>query len=286
MTTRKKSVITLMLVVLSHSLLSCAKKEPLEEAGTPPMTTMEMKVPEEDKVEIWSMKVSPVSHMVPGQPGTITLQLKNESAGSHPDPKNQRIDSNGAHLLIISKDTNEFQNLTPAVETSGRVQAVATFPHPGQYMLCLQFTTMANKNHSVVQPLQIGSGATGLPTRDADADKPKEVDGYQFRVFDYPTESGQMAMPTFRITKDSRPQSAIQPIDPQAHKDAGYAVVISTDGQTFLRTIPVNQASANKLFQSPIMFHTVVPKPGMYKIWAQFKMDDKIETVNFSFKVS
>ena len=286
MTTGKKSLTALLLVVLSHSLLSCAKKEPLEEAGTPPMTTMEMKVPEEDKTEIWSMKIAPVVHVLPNQPGTITLQLKNESAGAHPDPKNQRIDSNGAHLLIISKDTNEFQNLTPAVESSGRVQAVATFPHPGQYMLCLQFTTLNNKNHSIVQPLQIGSGATGLPTKQADADKAKEVDGYEFRVFDYPTQSGQIAMPTFRITKDSRPESAIQPIDPQAHKDAGYAVVISNDGQSFFRTIPVSQASANKLFQSPIMFHTVVPNPGMYKIWAQFKLNDKIETVNFSFKVS
>ena len=150
MTTGKKSIASLILVLLSHSLLACAKKEPLEEAGTPPMTTMEMKVPEEDKSEIWSLKVSPVSHVVPNQPTTITLQLKNESAGAHPDPNNQKIDGNSAHLLIISKDTNEFQNLTPTIENSGRIQAVTTFPHPGQYMLCLQLHQVRQFSRRIV----------------------------------------------------------------------------------------------------------------------------------------
>ncbi len=289
MTTGKKLARTLIFLLLSCSMISCAKKEPLEEIGSPPMTTMEMKAPQDDKTETWSMKVLPVTTAAPKQPCTINIQVKNESASTSADPKNQKIDSDTAHILIVSKDVDEFQNLRPIIEGGGRIQAVATFQHPGKYMLCFQFTTLTNKNHSLVQPLEIGAASTSdsiaKPAPSTDAEKPKEVDGYKFRVYDYPTQAGQIAMPTFRITKDSRPESAIQPIDPHNLKDAGYAVVIKSDGQSFIRTGSVNQPSANKLFQTPVMFHTIVPEPGLYKMWAQFKINDKVETVDFCFKV-
>ncbi len=274
---------SLILLVMATLLQSCSRTKPsLEEAGTPPMTMMEVGVPVEDTTERWQMKVLEPAQILPDKVVQLRIGLQNLS---HPEPEAQLINGSESHILIIGKDADEFQNLSPRQEKAGEILVSTRFSHPGEYILAWQFTTNSNKNHVLVQKLSVGKGATGSARNEVDADKAKVVDGYEFSVSDLPERAGQMAMPTFRITRDSRPLSNIQSIKESLPKVAGYAVIISENGDRVIRTAPVSQPSANKLFQSPIMFHTIVPTAGRYKIWGQFRINSKIETVSFSFDV-
>jgi hypothetical protein len=61
--------------------------------------------------------------------------------------------------------------------------------------------------------------------------------------------------------------------------------VVKVGDGTFLRTIPITNQSASKLFQQPIMFHVKITKPGMYRMYTQFKIDGTIHTVVYTFEV-
>jgi hypothetical protein len=280
---RQASHLSLLLLSISLSLQSCSHKPaPLEEEGDPPMTVMEMKAPEEDKTEKWKLQITPQSTVDVGKP--VALKLKVEQVGKSPSPAGE-IKFAQSHILLICKDGNEFQNLRPAQAGPNEFATEVVFPHPGQYVVALQFATSPRKNHTVVVPFQVGKGSTGIASRKPDAEQTKTVDGYEFSLNSYPTKTGEIAMPTFRITSDKRPVSNIEVLNPALPNDAGYAVLISDDSNNFIQTVPVTVMAANKLFQQPVMFHTIVEKPGTYKIWAQFKINGKVSTVNFSFKV-
>ncbi|MDR3616177.1 MAG: hypothetical protein P4L53_21640 [Candidatus Obscuribacterales bacterium] len=283
---RQSSRLPLLLLSVSLSLQSCSHKPaPLEEEGDPPMTVMEMKAPEQDKTEKWKLAVTPQSTVDIGKPVALTLKVEQVGDGSHDVSPGASIKFAQSHILVICKDGNEFQNLKPAESGPNEFATEVVFPHPGQYVVALQFVTSPHKNHTVIAPFQVGKGTTGIATRKSDADQLKTVDGYEFTLSSYPVKTGEVAMPTFRITKDKRPVSNIEVLNPGLPNDAGFAVLISDDSNNFVQTAPVTLMAANKLFEQPVMFHTIVEKPGNYKIWAQFKINGKVTTVNFSFKV-
>jgi hypothetical protein len=283
---RQSSRLALLLLSISLSLQSCSHKPaPLEEEGDPPMTVMEMKAPEEDKTEKWKLAVTPQSTVEVGKPVALKLRVEPVGAGGQSASPAGKIKFTQSHILVICKDGKEFQNLKPTESGPNELAAEVVFPHPGQYVVCLQFVTSPHKNHTVVVPFQVGKGATGIAALKPDADQPKTVDGYEFTLSTYPVKTGEVAMPTFRITADRRPVSNIEVLNPALPNDAGYAVLISDDSNNFVQTVPVTVMAANKLFEQPVMFHTIVEKPGSYRIWAQFKINGKVTTVNFSFKV-
>jgi hypothetical protein len=280
---RKSSQLALLLLGVSLSLQSCSHKPAnLEEEGDPPMTVMEMKAPEEDKTEKWKLEVTPQSTVEVKKP--IALKLKVESVGTGVSA-DSKIKVAQSHILLICKDGKEFQNLKSTESGPNEFSTDVVFPHPGQYVVALQFATSPHKNHTVAAPFQVGKGSTGIAIRKPDADQVKEVDGYEFSLSSYPTRTGEVAMPTFRVTKDKRPVSNIEVFNPALPNDAGYAVLISGDCNSFVQTVPVTVMAANKLFQQPVMFHAIVEKPGTYTMWTQFRIDGKVLTVNFSFKV-
>ena len=279
-------LLLLLLLSISFSLQSCSHKPaPLEEEGDPPMTVMEMKAPEEDKTEKWKVAITPQSTVDVGKTVALKLKVEQVESGGQSASPAKNIKFAQSHILVICKDGNEFQNLKPAESGPTEFATAVVFPHPGQYVVALQFVTSPHKNHTVSVPFQVGKGSTGIARRKPDADQPKTVDGYEFTLSSYPFKTGVVAMPTFRITADKRPVSNIEVLNPALPNDAGYAVLISDDSNNFVSSVPVTVMAANKLFQQPVMFHTIVEKPGNYKIWAQFKIDGKITTVNFSFKV-
>ena len=280
MMNQKKSVclgLFLSLIVLS----GCTKSTPppSEENSDPPMISMEAMVPEEQPAGSFKMAVAAKDGFTSGKPVAVDLELT--PADGKATPKLKMKETN---FLIVSKDGKDFQRIKPTENKPGKLQLTITFPHDGQYESCLQFTGDDGKNYSCLAPIQVGEGKTGLSKLLADADKTKDVDSFTFKLVDPPEHPSDkfISMPSFRISQDRRPLSNIQPIDGKA----GYAVVIKEGEEQFLRTIPVTNQSANKLYQQPIMFHVKITEPGVYRMWSQFKMGDAVHTVDYTFNVT
>jgi hypothetical protein len=267
------------------ALQGCAKSTPppSEENSDPPMVSMESAVPEEQPAGAYKISVAGVDGAVASKAADLNIDL------NAVDGKPFKLKMKDTNFLIVGRDLNDFQRIKPEQAGPGKLKVKLTFPHDGEYLSCLQFTTDDGKNYSLTTPLKIGKvqaksakdvSASALTP---DVGKPKDVDSYTFNLVDPPevASTTMVSMPSFRISKDKRPSSNIEAIDDKA----GYAIVVKDGGKDFLRTIPITNQSASKLFQQPIMFHVKVTEPGMYRMWSQFKIDGTIHTVVYTFEV-
>jgi hypothetical protein len=252
------------------------------------MISMESAVPEEQPAGAFKMTVAGVDGAVSAKPADLSIDL------NAADGKPFKLRMKDTNFLVVRRDLSDFQRIKPQEMGPGKLKVALTFPGDGEYLSCLQFTTDDGKNYSLSAPLQIGkigkgtaastSSTSSTPsTLTPDVGKSKDVNSYTFSLVDPPEQASttMVSMPSFRISKDKRPSSNIEPIDDKA----GYAVVLKEGDGKFLRTIPVTNQSLSKLYQQPIMFHVKVTEPGMYRMWSQFKIDGTIHTVAYTFEV-
>jgi hypothetical protein len=276
---RKSSYLTI-LACMVISLQGCTKSTPppSEENSDPPMISMESAVPEEQPAGAFKMTVAGVGGVVSAKPADLSIDL------NAADGKPFKLRMKDTNFLVVRRDLSDFQRIKPQEMNPGKLKVALTFPGDGEYLSCLQFTTDDGKSYSLSAPLQIGkTGKATLSALTPDVGKSKDVDSYTFNLIDPPEQASttMVSMPSFRISKDKRPSSNLEPIDDKA----GYAVVLKEGDGKFLRTIPVTNQSLSKLYQQPIMFHVKVTEPGMYRMWSQFKIDGTIHTVAYTFEV-
>jgi hypothetical protein len=105
------------------------------------------------------------------------------------------------------------------------------------------------------------------------------MDGYTFKLLNYPKRTNQMEMLSVSVEKNGKPVERIE-----TYLGAGgHAVVIGESTESFLHVHPATEAKGG-VYQPPIEFHTTIPKAGLYKMWAQFKIDGKVRTADFTFE--
>jgi hypothetical protein len=62
----------------------------------------------------------------------------------------------------------------------------------------------------------------------------------------------------------------------------GHVVILTEDTEQYLHVHPIDEKTSGP----EARFATTFPKSGIYKIWAQFKHNDKVFTVPFVVKIS
>jgi hypothetical protein len=212
------------------------------------------------------------------KPTTLTLSLTDKSGGL-PIRNLQQVHEKILHLIVVSKDLSVFQHLHPELVGPGKLEVQTTLPQEGEYILYSQFSTPEKGEQTVRNSLQVGKASSQDARLVPDADKVKSSNGYTFKLTDHPEKAGEMAMPTVAIEKNGKPVDTIE----NYLGAGGHAVIISEDGDSFLHVHPMTESKDGK-YKSPIAFHTMIPKPGNYKLWTQFQVDGKVQTVDFTFR--
>lgn len=215
-----------------------------------------------------------------GQPGWLDLQVSDPRTGWPPAQLNI-VHEKPAHIFIVNQDLSDFQHVHPEAMRPGLMRIPVQFNAPGPYRLFLQFTTPQHGEVTLNKPFQLGNGITSAAKpMFPDDHLPKMVEGYQFRVSGLPTRQQPMSMFHVEVLKNGMPVGNIQP-----YLGAGaHGVIISQDGQSFIHTHPMAEPR-NGFYQSPIMFHTNIPQPGLYKMWVQTQIDGRVRTVDWTFRV-
>ncbi len=186
------------------------------------------------------------------------------------------------HMIVISSDMAEFQHIHPDVIGPGKLKVNTKFPKDGEYIVFAQFAREGGHEATVRQPISVGNAkavtkANLLP----DADKAKVSDGYTYKLLSYPKKAGEMGMVTVGIEKDGKPVTGIE----NYLGAGGHAVVINEGTDSFLHVHPMTEAKKNGKYESPIEFHSLISKPGKYKLWGQFQIAGKVRTADFTFDV-
>jgi hypothetical protein len=212
------------------------------------------------------------------------------------------------HLFLISQDMEYFQHIHPQEAADGTWSIDVTLPKPGYYKVLSDFLPSGGSSQFIARPL-VTAGYTGdlaadsahlvpdtvLTKVDEDITATVTTDPQQFLV-------GLYGHITYHLsdTADGRPIT-----DLQTYLGAfGHTLIMSEDMAEYVHSHPLDilaqpdddggppvflippDADLEKLRGGPdVTFEGLMPKPGRYRAWTQFRRHDKLHTFAFTFNV-
>lgn len=202
------------------------------------------------------------------------------------------------HLLVVSAGLVEFEHIHPSLVAGDRYELTHTFKHGGRYRLYADFTAPGATQRVESFDLTLnGPRRHSVPLR-ADAVWQKERDGLQLGLAAAQSlRAGEDIELTLAIrdAKTGQPASDLEPfLGAWAH-----FVIIDERQTSFLHAHPLEapQAepsappahvhSATTPGPPPAVIRTLTsfPRPGLYKLWAQFQRGGQVITQPFVLQV-
>jgi hypothetical protein len=213
------------------------------------------------------------------------------------------------HLFVISQDMDFFQHIHPAQHPDGAWSIDVTLPKPGYYKVLSDFLPSGGASQFIARPLVTAGYAGDLAAASArlvpDTVLTKTVDELTATVSYAPAAfvAGQYGHINFALTDTS----SGRPItDLQTYLGAfGHTLIMSEDMVHYVHAHPLDIVPGTGLDGSPpvfvippgsdleqlrggpdVTFEGLMPKPGRYRAWTQFRRLNKIHTFAYTFSVA
>jgi hypothetical protein len=211
------------------------------------------------------------------------------------------------HLFVISQDMEYFQHIHPNQRPDGTWTIDITLPKPGYYKILSDFLPAGGSTQFIARPM-VTAGYTGDLAADSahlvpDTIFKKSVEDLTAEVsFDPPTfVAGLYGHLNFHLsdTGTGRPVT-----DLQTYLGAfGHTLIMSEDMVDYVHSHPIDISASDengpKQFMLPpdadpeklrggpnVTFEGLMPKPGRYRAWTQFRRNGKVYTFATTFSVA
>jgi uncharacterized membrane protein len=235
----------------------------------------------------YDMRLDP-PHAVVGKPSLLRLtpqyhdQLFRDLLVVHEHPM---------HLIIVSADLSTYDHVHPIPQADGSLQLPYTFGHAGEYLLYADITPAGQRAQVFRIPVSVRPADSSAELMSDDPPDLTPSVSLAKPLADDPTMTAQLIFQPrtpeagveshflFRLTKNGLPVNDLEPfMGAMAH-----CIIISQDTQTFMHCHPEQLLSPTRDARAgpDIPFGTIFPKPGLYKIWGQFRRDGKMLTIDF-----
>jgi rRNA maturation protein Nop10 len=241
----------------------------------------------------------------PGQKATFHFAVFHPGTGQLVQ-RFESVHERQYHLFVISQDMEYFQHIHPVQQADGTWSIDVTLPKAGYYKVLSDFLPGGGAVQFLARPLVTAGYAGDLAADGAtlvpDTVLTKTVDGLTATLsFDPPTFiAGLYGHLNFHLTdtKTGQPVS-----DLQTYLGAfGHTLIMSEDMADYVHSHPLDILSAGdddnppqfvippgadleKLRGGPdVTFDGLVPRPGRYRAWTQFRRNDIVHTFSFTFE--
>jgi hypothetical protein len=212
------------------------------------------------------------------------------------------------HLFLISQDMEYFQHIHPQEQADGTWSIDVTLPKAGYYKVLSDFLPSGGSSQFIARPL-VTAGYVGDLAADGahlvpDTVLTKAVDDITATV-SYDPEAflvGLYGHITFHLTDTATGRPIT---DLQTYLGAfGHTLIMSEDMAEYVHSHPLDilampdddggpptflippDADLETLRGGPdVTFEGLMPKPGRYRAWTQFRRNDKLHTFAFTFNV-
>jgi len=230
--------------------------------------------------------VTPKAPIVAGQPAELTLVYK-PRAGGPALADFQVLHEQRLHLFVVAKDMSFFDHVHPTIAdaAAGTWTQVQVFPQPGEYRIYSDFASAALGAHVTMATLVVDGAAPAPVPLAVDAQPTKTYGDVQVTLA---TEPATLAVGDAMLRYTLR-DAAGQPLtDVEPYLGAfGHLFILHEDLVTTAHAHPRGAEPTPELRAGPeIAFHAALPKPGRYKLWAQFQRGGKILTTDFTVEVN
>ncbi|MBY0310440.1 MAG: hypothetical protein K2W85_00065 [Phycisphaerales bacterium] len=260
----------------------------------------------------FSSTIGAAGTVTAGKPSDITITLRQPDG--NPVDKIDTVHEHPLHLIFVSEDLSYYAHEHPVRRPDGVFDLKGfTFPFPGKFLAFSDFTPTGFGNRVARSDFRV-AGDGGTPpalTLKEDYDVVAKVNGYEIRQRCNGEKFfvGKHSFFRYGIEKDGKPVTDLQKL----MGELGHLVIISADLKDYVHAHPIElddesekksdakkddhghdhehhamspevEAEARKVMlangkPSDVVFHAVLPRPGMYRLLAQFQHQGKVITV-------
>ena len=244
----------------------------------------------------------------PGQKTTLYFTFRRPGTGEVVK-KFEVVHERQFHLFVISQNMEYFEHIHPTEQPNGTWTIEVTLPKAGYYKVLCDFMPSGGAAQFLARAL-VTAGYSGDLEGDAahlvaDTNLTKTVDDFSAMVrFDPETFLVALYGHINFFLTDS--QSGRPITDLQTYLGAfGHTLIMSEDMEDYVHSHPLEilampdyeggppqflippGADLEKIRGGPeVTFEGLMPKPGRYRAWTQFRRHDKIHTFAYTFNVA
>jgi hypothetical protein len=173
------------------------------------------------------------------------------------------------HLIVVRRDLSGFQHLHPVQSGDGRWTTTLALPAAGTYRVFADFS-VDGRPHTLADDLQV-DGSFRSQTLPAPA-VATDVDGMHVRLLAGKSRAGVESELRFRVTRGGAPVKVDDYLGAK-----GHLVALRSGDLAFLHVHP----DAERL-----QFASTFPSAGRYRLFLQFKVDNRVHTAAFTREVT
>jgi len=198
------------------------------------------------------------------------------------------------HLFVISQDMTFFQHIHPEESEDGTWSIDVTLPRPGHYAVLSDFLPSGGSSQFLARPLVTAGYAGDIMADSAhlvpDTTHVQTVDDLRVSVDidPAPLTAGSYGHLTFHL-KNAKTDEPVR--DLQTYLGAfGHTLIMSEDMVDYVHSHPVEAIAPDVNLEDArggpdVMFEGLMPRPGIYRAWTQFRYHYKIHTFTTTFEV-
>lgn len=182
------------------------------------------------------------------------------------------------HLLLVNEELTWFDHIHPAGQPDGTYTVTETFPGGGKFLLFTDYKPTGASQRFYKQEIEV-KGAP-LPNKEEVVTKfVSTVDGYIVTLWNgHDIKINKSQALQFSVEKGGK---ELQENEIQNYLGAkAHIVVISKSDKNFLHIHSVYNS------RFPIYAETHINKIGIYRMWVQFQIDEKVHTADFTVNVA
>ena len=263
------------------------------------------------QIRAYRLDFNAPSHPIPGQPVSLSFVIREAPTGRIVRDF-ETVHTKPLHFLMVSADFAYFEHQHPKLGPDGRFRLAWTFPRAGRYLLFADFTPADGDNQILRETLDVGGPVRPVlapPRLVPDTGRAKTVGDTRVSLAVRPglMRAGRQSLLTYTLTDLSgQGLTDMQPIlgvmghlialrgDTRTlvHTHALHGVQPGSYGAAMLTMMQAGQPEAVPITPEMVTengprftFKLTPPKPGRYKLWAQFQRQNRWLTVPFTVDV-
>jgi heavy metal-binding protein len=232
----------------------------------------------------------------PGKPVRLRFRIANPISGE-PIRNFGVLHDKLFHLFVVSQDLREFQHIHPAHQPDGSFVIDTVLPRAGQYKLYADFYPEGGVPQVLQQQLRTAGGSSDLyasrPQLEPDASFDKTVDGLRVVLTLDPVApiAGRPLTLKYHLV-DAATGAPVTDLVPYLAA-WGHTLILSDDQTDYVHSHPVELVPEPREGELPrggpdVTFESLLPKPGLYRIWTQFlrtgRDESAVTTVSFTIR--
>jgi hypothetical protein len=243
----------------------------------------------------------------PGERATLRFRISHPETGE-PVTQFLTVHDRRYHLFVISQDMAHFEHLHPEQEPDGAWTIDVTLPAAGYYAVLSDFVPNGGSAQFIARPLVTAGYAGDLAGDSArlvpDVTLTKVVGDMTARLrYDPPAfEAGLYGHFNFYLS-DARTGTPVTDLQPYLGS-FGHMLIMSEDMVHYVHAHPLDPGSIDDEDTGPrplmlpmgpetemlrggpeMTFEGLMPRPGRYRAWTQFRRHDQVRTVAYTFEV-